>query len=91
MWRVEAPGTRRGSVVAFGHSRGRAGGGGRRSGDEHGATPPPALPETSLVEGGRERAMSVLSAALGAWSVWMFVVVLLFIVQDLTGPFASRP
>jgi len=28
--------------------------------------------------------MLALSAALAAWTVWMFMVVLLFVVQDLT-------
>lgn len=37
-----------------------------------------------------EGAMGVLSAALTAWSVWMLIVVLLFIVQDVTRPSAGR-
>ena len=37
-----------------------------------------------------DRAMRALSAALLVWSVWMLMVVLLFIVQDLTRPFAGR-
>ncbi|HTH07021.1 MAG TPA: hypothetical protein VL916_14175 [Ilumatobacteraceae bacterium] len=39
---------------------------------------------------GGDGAMLALSAALTAWTVWMFIVVLLFIVQDLTRPSADR-
>jgi hypothetical protein len=34
--------------------------------------------------------MLALSATLTAWGVWMFLVALLFIVQDLVRAFAAR-
>jgi hypothetical protein len=37
-----------------------------------------------------EGAMRAFSVALTAWSVWMLIVVLLFIVQDRTRPAAGR-